>query len=287
VIQHPQGESAGRYSWVVLNLPTPYWAHLEIQMNAITPFQFESHSVRVVTDEKGDPWFTAADVCAALEMGNARQALESHVDPEDVQKLDTLTAGGKQSVNHINESGIYALILGSTKPEAKRFKRWVTSEVLPTLRKTGTYSVPTSAPALPGSPQAVEEAFACGLRIAKLCGFEGNHALLSADRCSREFTGRSALQVIGATLLADPRGRIYTPTDLGKMLDPPQSARKVNLTLAAAGMQAPDVRGAWVPTPTAEGLFEWLDTGKRHSDGTPVKQLKWFDGVLARIGATQ
>jgi prophage antirepressor-like protein len=257
-------------------------------MNAITPFQFESHSVRVVTDEKGDPWFNAADVCAALAYANPRDALSLHVDPDDVGKSDIIdNLGRTQRANHINESGLYALILGSTKPEAKRFKRWVTSEVLPTLRKTGTYSVPTSAPALPGSPQAVKEAFAAGLEIAKLCGFEGNHALLSADRCSREFTGRSALQVIGATLLADPRGRIYTPTDLGKMLDPPQSARKVNLTLAAAGLQAPDVRGAWVPTPTAEGLFEWLDTGKRHSDGTPVKQLKWFEGVLARIGATQ
>jgi hypothetical protein len=122
------------------------------------------------------------------------------------------------------------------------------------------------------------------LEIAKLCGFTSNQALLSADRCSREFTGRSALAAIGAThLLADARGRTYTPTDLGKMIDPPQSARKLNVTLEESGLQSKDVRGDWIPTSIAEGLFEWLDTGKRHSDGTPVKQLRWFDTVLAKV----
>ena len=104
-------------------------------------FQFDQSAVRVVTGDAGEPWFNANDVCAILEYGNARQALDSHVDSEDVQKLDTLgSAGGVQLANHINESGLYALILGSTKPEAKRFKRWVTSEVLPSIRKTGSYS---------------------------------------------------------------------------------------------------------------------------------------------------
>lgn len=104
-------------------------------------FQFDQSAVRIVTGADGEPWFNANDVCSILEYGNARQALDSHVDSEDVQKLDTLgSAGGVQLANHINESGLYALILGSTKPEAKRFKRWVTSEVLPTIRKTGSYS---------------------------------------------------------------------------------------------------------------------------------------------------
>ena len=111
-------------------------------MSNIIPFSFESHQVRVIIGDDGEPLFNANDVCEALGFGNARQALDSHVDHEDVQKLDTLTAGGKQAQNHINESGLYALILGSTKPEAKRFKRWVTHEVLPTIRKTGAYIHP-------------------------------------------------------------------------------------------------------------------------------------------------
>lgn len=108
-------------------------------MSNVIPFNFESIEIRALKDENGEPWFNANDICAALEMGNPRQAIESHVDPEDVQKLDTLTSGGRQRQNHVNESGVYALILGSKKESAKRFKRWVTSEVLPAIRKTGSY----------------------------------------------------------------------------------------------------------------------------------------------------
>ncbi|WP_374240656.1 Bro-N domain-containing protein [Zoogloea sp.] len=80
-------------------------------------------------------------MCAALDFGNPRQALESHVDADDVQKLDTIDSLGRtQRANHVNESGLYALILGSTKDTAKRFKRWVTHDVLPTIRKTGGYA---------------------------------------------------------------------------------------------------------------------------------------------------
>ena len=114
-------------------------------MQNITQFQFEAHQLRVITDDKGTPWFNATDVCDALDIANPSQAIKSHVDAEDLQKLETLTAGGRQRQNHVNESGLYALILGSTKDAAKRFKRWVTSDVLPTIRKTGIYSTPAAA----------------------------------------------------------------------------------------------------------------------------------------------
>ena len=81
----------------------------------------------------------ANDVCAALELVNPRKALADHVDPEDVTRRDVPTPGGMQAVNHVNESGLYALIFGSRKESAKRFKRWVTSEVLPAIRKDGYY----------------------------------------------------------------------------------------------------------------------------------------------------
>ena len=110
-------------------------------MSNIIPFQFEAHAVRVQLDAQGLPWFNGNDVCEALEMGNSRQALETHVDPDDVQKLDIIDSlGRRQRANHVNESGLYALILGSTKDAAKRFKRWVTSEVLPTIRQTGRFT---------------------------------------------------------------------------------------------------------------------------------------------------
>ena len=102
-------------------------------------FNFGNASIRAQVDAVGIPWFNANDVCDALQLGNARQALNTHVDPDDVQRMDTITEGGNQRLNHINESGLYTLIFGSAKPEAKKFKRWVTSEVLPSIRKTGEY----------------------------------------------------------------------------------------------------------------------------------------------------
>lgn len=110
-------------------------------MSQIIPFSFEDQAVRVQVAADGCPWFNAGDVCDALGFANPRQALDSHVDADDVQKLDaTDSLGRTQRANHLNESGLFSLVLGSTKPEARRFKRWVTGEVLPAIRKTGAYS---------------------------------------------------------------------------------------------------------------------------------------------------
>lgn len=116
--------------------------------NAVTTFNFNGHNLSCILDEAGNPLFRADDVCEILEFENPRTALANHVEPEDVLKQDTLTAGGVQAVNHINESGLYSLIFGSKKPAAKAFKHWVTSEVLPAIRKTGAYT-PSAAPVAP------------------------------------------------------------------------------------------------------------------------------------------
>lgn len=112
-------------------------------MSIPASFSFESFSVRTLgTPEL--PLFVANDVCSALGFGNGRQAIASHVDPEDLIKSEIETAGGRQTVNCVNESGLYALIFGSKLESAKRFKRWVTSEVLPSIRKTGRYEAQTT-----------------------------------------------------------------------------------------------------------------------------------------------
>ncbi|MBB1074456.1 ORF6N domain-containing protein [Rhodoferax sp. 4810] len=121
-------------------------------------------------------------------------------------------------------------------------------------------------------------------RAVKSLGFTGNQATLSADRAVKKITGQSPLELIGQThLLADQRGRTYTPTELGKMLDPPRSGRMINQMLQAFQLIEKDVKGDWIPTAKAVELYEWLDTSKRHSDGTPVKQLKWFPAVFDAI----
>ena len=111
-------------------------------MNNMQVFDFKENAVRVVRGDDGEPWFRASDVCGVLGFSNPWQALESHVDEDDLQKLEAIDSLGRtQQANFVNESGMYALIFGSTKPEAKAFKRWVTHEVLPSIRKSGYFAV--------------------------------------------------------------------------------------------------------------------------------------------------
>ena len=101
--------------------------------------------VRTLTNEQGETFFVGKDVAQALGYSNTRKALQDHVDDEDkgVTKRDTL--GGIQQMVVINESGLYSLVLSSKLPQAKEFKRWITSEVLPQIRQTGGY-IPTTNP---------------------------------------------------------------------------------------------------------------------------------------------
>lgn len=111
--------------------------------NTIQTFNSKQFGIiRTMVDIKGETLFVGLDVAKALGYTNTRKALHDHVDKEDkgVTKRDTL--GGTQQLVVINESGLYALILSSKLPSAKAFKRWVTSEVLPQIRKTGGY-IPT------------------------------------------------------------------------------------------------------------------------------------------------
>lgn len=110
-------------------------------MSAIIAFSFENQSVRTLGTPE-IPLFVAVDVAGALGFKDRTNAVKQHVDAEDLIKAEIDTKGGRQTVNCVNESGLYALIFGSKLPSAKRFKRWVTSEVLPAIRKTGHYECP-------------------------------------------------------------------------------------------------------------------------------------------------
>ena len=101
----------------------------------------EFGEIRTVTID-GEPWFVGKDVAEALGYSKARNAIANHIDSEDKKDAPIQGAlGGVQTMTIINESGLYSLILSSKLPSAKKFKRWVTSEVLPAIRKTGTYGM--------------------------------------------------------------------------------------------------------------------------------------------------
>ncbi|EMN0621388.1 ORF6C domain-containing protein [Staphylococcus aureus] len=111
-------------------------------MQALQTFNFEELPVRTL-EVDGEPYFIGKDVADILGYANGRDALSKHVDAEDKLTSQIATAGQNRNVTIINESGLYSLIFSSKLENAKRFKRWVTSEVLPTLRRTGAYQVPS------------------------------------------------------------------------------------------------------------------------------------------------
>lgn len=117
-------------------------------MRDLINFDFHSRTIRVIADDNGDPWFVARDVCDLLGHTNSSVALQSLDDDEKgVRKVYTL--GGEQPVSIISEGGLYTLLLRSNKPEAKPLRKWVTSEVLPEIRRTGGFNLPkTMAEAL-------------------------------------------------------------------------------------------------------------------------------------------
>lgn len=109
---------------------------------SIVQFSFESSSIRTLGDAIS-PLFVAADVAAILGYGSTKDATRI-LDDDEKQTVSIDTNGGKQSMTAVTESGLYAMIFKSKRPEAKRFRKWVTSEVLPAIRKTGRYEAPTT-----------------------------------------------------------------------------------------------------------------------------------------------
>lgn len=113
----------------------------------------EFGEVRTMMRE-GEPWFVASDVCKALKIGEAHVALR-RIDDDEKDRFLIPTLGGEQEVSIINEPGLYALVLGSRKPEAKAFKRWITHEVIPAIRKNGAYLTPEGAYKLLSDPDNI------------------------------------------------------------------------------------------------------------------------------------
>lgn len=171
----------------------------------------EFGNVRVV-QVGGEPWFVAADVCRALKISNSRDAV-ARLDDDEKGIGSTDTLGGKQGMQIINEPGLYTLVLGSRKPEAKAFKRWVTHEVLPAIRKTGSYKTPKQSSdrdkAMLKNAQA--RSAKLWLEIAKNTGIQTYKDVCNAY-AAKELAGEDVLP------LPKVQEKSYSATDIGKML---------------------------------------------------------------------
>lgn len=241
--------------------------------NGMKIFEREEFGAVRVVEYNGEPWFVARDVARALGYVDTTQAIRTHCEKANdfrgVEMTPTATP-----IKIIPEEDVYALIFGSHLESAKKFRRWLCDEVLPSLRKTGGYSM-----AEPNYAAIPHEIDALG-KILGFAGITGNQLALAADAYYRRRTGISVIEASGVQLVAPQQKQLLTPTQIGKELGG-ISGRKVNLMLAGLGLQR-RVGEAWEPTEagTARGGV-LMDTGKQHSNGTPVRQLKWPSDVVA------
>lgn len=248
-------------------------------MQHLIPFDFGGRAVRVVKDEKGEPLFVGKDVCQVLGYVNHNDALNKHCRGVAKRYPIADNLGRSQDMRVLSEPDVLRLIVGCALPAAEAFERWVFEEVLPAIRRTGSYSAPIvqeggAAQAFSLLPKAVEAAMALGL--------DKNAAALSADQAVFKLTGASPMKLLGVThLVAEQQELFFTPSELGARRG--MSGRKLNMLLAEAGLQAKE-NDVWSPLPPAAGLYRVLDTGKRHSGGSPVLQVKWSEKALAMIG---
>ena len=195
-------------------------------MAAIEIFKNESFGEVRVAGTSDEPLFCAADICRALGYSNSRDAVAKHVAEEDVAKCDTLTPKGTQLMTYVNESGMYALIFGSKLQSARAFKKWVTSEILPAIRKTGSYVSPSYQ-----IPQSYSEAL-----------------MLAARQAEQLEEGRRQLQMLESEneCLAEENRQMKPHADYTK--DVLQSGSTYTLTQVAhdLGMRSVHVLTGWL-----------------------------------------
>jgi len=244
-------------------------------MSQIIPFEFESHALRVKLDAAGQPWFVAADVCAALDLPETHKAI-ARLDDDEKDRNSIPTPGGQQDMSVVNESGLYNLVLGSRKPEAKRFKRWITHEVLPSIRKTGSYASGTSVAALPSpTHDRVSSLLLIGEAVAKVPGVKHGIAMAATLTCIHENTGLSIETMRRALPANDEPIAAMNPTKLGQQLG--MAARSVNARLAAMGLQLRNDRDEWELTEAGQAWGEALPYSRNGHSGY---QILWNPAVI-------
>jgi len=180
-------------------------------MNEIIQFDYHQQNIRVIQDEAGNPWWIATDVCNILNLTDVAKSLDRLEDDEKlVRKL--FVSGQNRPVWIINEPGLYTLIIRSNKPEAKRFKRWITHEVLPSIRKKGYYAIPDHGRI--DSIVPITREFISAKRLASAVGFRGNKATLEANSRVKEVLGVDCIAFMGAEHLFEKDGELYPLDDM-------------------------------------------------------------------------
>ena len=254
---------------------------------ALQVFDNGQFTVRSI-NEDGEIWFVARDIATALEYK------ESSVD--SINKLMAIvpnfwTARKRFLVRSENgieqeremlcltEQGVYFFLGRSDKPKAQPYQIWIANEVMPSIRKTGTYSVNRSECSLPSG--VLEGA----KFIFETAGIKDNQLTLALDKVYKSYTGRSALQAGDIQLEAPVKQQALTPSQIAELIglsSGKKGAKIVNKMLENFGFQH-RVCGNWEPLEKGIAYAVVLDTNKKHSDGTPIRQVKWNTGIVQTL----
>lgn len=252
-------------------------------MSNLTTFNYHNTIVRTQYDVNGEPLFCLTDVCKVLEISdpsNTARQIREEFSEESVFNTDSLitlpidTGYGIKELVFITEPQLYYVLMRSRSENARPFRQWVVNEVLPSIRKTGKYEVKKE------NVLTRDQLDMYSLVLEK-AGIQGNQLALALDKAIKNKTGESALALTETVLVADTQNQLYNPTELGRELG--ISAVKFNKALEALGYQEKTEK-KWEMTVLGQskgGIY--LDTNKKHSDGTPVRQLKWPYEVIKDV----
>lgn len=230
--------------------------------------------VRIVIRD-GEPWFVAADVCRALELSNPTVALE-RLDDDEKAKLNLGLPGGDTNV--VSEEGLYTLVLSSRKPEAKKFKRWITHEVIPSIRKTGSYSI-KPAPAPTPVSNAIHDIRLAAEEIQLL--ISGIKPAIAQSQAIDIVTAATGFKLDALKQLLPPAEHetgYLNATQIGKLLGgiPPQA---VNKLLAGFGLQY-KVGHDWRLTDDGKAYGEEMPYTRNGHTGY---QIRWNENVVEAL----
>lgn len=252
-------------------------------MSNIQLYSNEEFKVRTTRDENGTVWFVARDIAEALEYSEAsiNQVNNLFATVPNVwsahKRIMVRSSNGVEQEREmlcLTEQGVYFFLGRSDKPKALPYQMWIAGEVVPSIHATGSYSVRSGNPALPAG--VLEGA----KLIFETAGIKDNQLVLAMDKVYRSYTGQSALTTGEVQLIAPTQEQLLTPTEIGHRLG--LSARRVNELLAYGGFQH-NLDGKWEPIGDGLNYAVMQDTNKRHSNGTPVRQLKWQSSIVSVI----
>lgn len=250
-------------------------------MKDLTVFNYNTNVIRTQATDEGEPLFCLADICKVLELSNPSVVASQVKEEFETPKLNLgviQRETGPVEAAFITEPQLYFVLMRSRSENARPFRQWVVNDVLPSIRKTGGYSVPKTPD--------LKLKFELTKMLLEPAGITGNQLTLALDKVYKANTGESLLAQSGVELVRPQQCHLACPSEIGarvaKIHNLPKSisGQAINKILAEKGYQE-RINGVWTATEAGKAAgATYLDVNKAHCSGTPVTQMKWPIGIL-------